>query len=75
MLFWLSLVGISVMTPSYPNAVELCEVIKNKKWEHDKNRHGGGHHVSAIKQEFLIISPPHRFFWFWVKVKSRYWNC
>ena len=50
-----SLVGISVMTPSYPNAVKLCEVIKNK----DENIKTimGGHHVSAVKEEILVQSP------------------
>ncbi len=45
------LVGISVMTPSYPRAVEICKVIKSN----DKNIITvlGGHHVSAVGKEVL----------------------
>jgi anaerobic magnesium-protoporphyrin IX monomethyl ester cyclase len=50
-----SLVGISVMTPSYPNAVKLCEIIKNKDGKIRTIM--GGHHVSAVKEEVLMQSP------------------
>jgi len=50
-----SLVGISVMTPSYPGAVRVCNMIKS----HDKNivTVMGGHHVSAIGREVMEQSP------------------
>jgi len=45
------MVGISVMTPSYPRAVEICNIIKSI----DKNIVTilGGHHVSAVGKEVL----------------------
>jgi len=49
-----SLVGISVMTPSYPEAVRLCTMVK---------KHAvcktvlGGHHVSAVGATVLNQSP------------------
>jgi anaerobic magnesium-protoporphyrin IX monomethyl ester cyclase len=50
-----TLVGISVMTPSYPQAVNLCEIIK----ESDRSRKTvlGGHHISAVGGEVLDQSP------------------
>ncbi len=49
-----SLAGISIMTPSYPRAVEICNLIKllNKKIV----TVFGGHHVSAIGKEVLYQS-------------------
>ena len=46
-----SLAGISVMTPSYPRAVEICDIIKSN----DRNIVTvlGGHHVSAVGKEVL----------------------
>ena len=50
-----SLVGISVMTPSYPRAVEICDMIK----EIDASIFTvlGGHHVSAVGKDVLVQSP------------------
>ena len=50
-----SIVGISVMTPSYPGAVKVCNIIKS----HDSNivTVMGGHHVSAIGKEVMEQSP------------------
>jgi radical SAM superfamily enzyme YgiQ (UPF0313 family) len=50
-----SLAGISVMTPSYPGAVKVCNMIKS----HDRNivTVMGGHHVSAIGEEVMEQSP------------------
>lgn len=50
-----SLIGISVMTPSYPRAVEICNMIK----EIDKNIVTvlGGHHISAVGNEVMDQSP------------------
>ncbi len=50
-----AVVGISVMTPSYPGAVEICNLIKS----HDRNIITvlGGHHVSAVGGEVLKQSP------------------
>ncbi|MEE9119365.1 MAG: radical SAM protein [Calditrichia bacterium] len=49
------LVGISVMTPSYPGAVEICNIVKSL----NKNIVTvlGGHHVSAVGKEVLEQSP------------------
>ena len=44
------LVGISVMTPSYPRAIEICEKIKSK---YKVTTVLGGHHVSAVGEEVL----------------------
>lgn len=44
------LLGISVMTPSYPDAVEICNQVKS---EHNIKTVLGGHHVSAVKEEVL----------------------
>ena len=48
-------VGISVMTPSYPRAVEICNMIK----EIDENIVTvlGGHHISAVGNEVMDQSP------------------
>jgi len=46
-----SIVGISVMTPSYPLAVEICNIIKSKDKEIITVL--GGHHVSAVGKEVL----------------------
>ena len=45
------IIGISVMTPSYPRAVEICDIIKSL----NKNIFTilGGHHVSAVGKEIL----------------------
>lgn len=50
-----AVVGISVMTPSYPGAVEICNLIKSK----DSNIVTvlGGHHVSAVGKAVLEQSP------------------
>jgi len=50
-----TLVGISVMTPSYPQAVRICEIVK----ESDPSRQTvlGGHHISAVGGEVLDQSP------------------
>lgn len=50
-----SLVGISVMTPSYPRAVKICDMIK----EIDASIFTvlGGHHVSAVGKDVLMQSP------------------
>ncbi|MDP7636875.1 MAG: radical SAM protein [Phycisphaerae bacterium] len=49
-----ALVGISVMTPSYPEAVRLCEMVK----KHSACKTVlGGHHVSAEGAEVLKQSP------------------
>jgi len=50
-----TLVGISVMTPSYPQAVRLCEVIK--KSDPSRRTVLGGHHISAVGGEVLEQSP------------------
>ena len=50
-----TLAGISVMTPSYPQAVRLCGLIK----ESDPSRKTvlGGHHISAVGGEALAQAP------------------
>ena len=50
-----SFVGISVMTPSYPRAVEICDMIKAI----DENIITvlGGHHISAVGKEVMAQSP------------------
>ena len=50
-----SCVGISVMTPSYPRAVEICDMIKAI----DANIVTvlGGHHISAVGKEVMDQSP------------------
>lgn len=50
-----SIVGISVMTPSYPRAVEICNMIKSLN--KDIITILGGHHVSAVGKEVLEQSP------------------
>jgi anaerobic magnesium-protoporphyrin IX monomethyl ester cyclase len=45
-----NLLGISVMTPSYPRAVEICEQVKS---EYNIKTVLGGHHVSAVKEDVL----------------------
>ncbi len=50
-----SLVGISVMTPSYPRAVELCDMIKDI--DASIVTVLGGHHVSAVGKEVMEQSP------------------
>lgn len=45
-----NLLGIGVMTPSYPRAVEICNQVKSK---HNIKTVFGGHHVSAVKEEVL----------------------
>ncbi|MCP4376408.1 MAG: radical SAM protein [bacterium] len=50
-----TLVGISVMTPSYPQAVNLCEMIK--KSDPSRKTVLGGHHISAVGGEVLDQSP------------------
>lgn len=47
-------VGISVMTSSYPEAVRLCGIIKSKRSCHTVL---GGHHVSAMGVDILAQSP------------------
>lgn len=49
-----NLVGISVMTPSYPRAVEICDKVKST---HKTVTVLGGHHVSAVGEEVLKESP------------------
>ena len=44
------LVGISVMTPSYPLAIEICDKVKSK---YKATTVLGGHHVSAVGEEVL----------------------
>lgn len=44
------LIGISVMTPSYPGAVEICSHIKKR---YSAKTVIGGHHVSALKGDVL----------------------
>lgn len=44
------LVGISVMTPTYPDAVEICSHIKRY---HSVKAVLGGHHISAMKGDVL----------------------
>ncbi|HDZ62126.1 MAG TPA: radical SAM protein, partial [Nitrospirae bacterium] len=50
-----SIVGISVMTPSYPRAVEICDLIKS--YDGGIVTVLGGHHVSAVGMEVLEQSP------------------
>lgn len=47
-------VGISVMTSSYPNAVELCGLVKRNS---DAATILGGHHVSAVGRQVMAQSP------------------
>lgn len=49
------LVGISVMTPSYPRAIEICNMIKTVNREIITVL--GGHHVSAVGKDVLEQSP------------------
>lgn len=49
-----AVVGISVMTPSYPEAVRLCDLIKTRP---TRVTVLGGHHVSAVGEEVLCQSP------------------
>lgn len=50
-----SVVGISVMTPSYPRAVEICNMIK--AIDREIFTVLGGHHVSAVGKEVMEQSP------------------
>ncbi len=50
-----SVVGISVMTPSYPRAVEICNMIKS--YDSSITTVLGGHHVSAVGKEVMDQSP------------------
>lgn len=54
-LFEPAIMGISVMTPSYPGSVKVCNMIK----AHDENIVTvlGGHHISAIGKEVMEQSP------------------
>lgn len=50
-----SVIGISVMTPSYPRAVGICDMIKS--YDKEITTVLGGHHVSAVGKEVLEQSP------------------
>ncbi|MDD5773384.1 MAG: radical SAM protein [bacterium] len=48
------LVGISVMTSTYPKAINICGIIKKNS---NARTIMGGHHISAVKKEVLEQSP------------------